>query len=55
MMMHKKGMLPSFKAIVFLMKLFNCHDKHLRKIIFKFIIRDIKEQNVKHKNSALNK
>ena len=55
MMMHKKGMIQTYRAVVFLMKIFNCHDKNLRKIVFKFIIADIKEQNIKFKNYALNK
>jgi protein SDA1 len=49
MMLRKKNMIPPLKCITFMMKLFNCPDKMLRKIIFKFIIKDIKDQNSKSK------
>lgn len=54
MMLRRKGMIQAFPFISFVMKLFNCKDKELRKIIFRFIIKDLKDQNAKHKNVLLN-
>ncbi|CAD8135877.1 unnamed protein product [Paramecium octaurelia] len=50
-----KNLIEPFRMIVFLMKLFNCQDKDLRRIIFRFIIKDIKQFNKKHRNETLNK
>ncbi|CAD8077037.1 unnamed protein product [Paramecium sonneborni] len=41
--------------IVFFLKLFNCQDKDLSRIIFRLIIKDIKQFNKKHQNEILNK
>ncbi|CAK60340.1 unnamed protein product (macronuclear) [Paramecium tetraurelia] len=50
-----KNLIEPYRMIVFLMKLFNCQDKDLRRIIFRFIIKDIKQFNKKHRNETLNK
>lgn len=40
-----KNLIEPYKMIIFLMKLFNCKDKDLRKLIYKFILKDIKQIN----------
>ncbi|KAM3132275.1 hypothetical protein pb186bvf_015605 [Paramecium bursaria] len=50
-----KNLIEPYKMIIFLMKLFNCKDKDLRKLIYKFILKDIKQINKDSQQVLTNK
>lgn len=53
--MRNKNLILPIKSITFLLSLFNCQDKELRKVLASHIINDIKRMNQHHKNQAINK
>lgn len=53
--MRNKNLILPIKSISFLLSLFNCQDKELRKVVSSHIINDIKRMNQHHKNQNINK
>ncbi|EAS01886.1 SDA1 domain protein (macronuclear) [Tetrahymena thermophila SB210] len=55
MIMRSKNLLKPVETTSFLLKLLNCQDKELRKMIASHIVNDIRRMNKHHKNQKINK
>lgn len=55
MILRSKNLIPPVKCVGFLLKLFNCQDKEMRKMITSHVINDVKKLNKIHKNNTINK
>ncbi|XP_056010430.1 protein SDA1 homolog [Ostrea edulis] len=53
-LLRNKNMLPASGILELFFKLFRCQDKLLRKMLYTYIVNDIKNINRKHKNAKLN-
>lgn len=54
-LMRNKGALSALDILPTLFRLFRCHDKVLKQLLFRHIIADIKAANRKHKDNKLNR
>lgn len=54
MILRAKNILYPVETIQFLLTLFNIEDKELRKILYKYILNDIRRMNRHHKNVKIN-
>lgn len=54
MILRAKNILYPVETIQFLLTLFNIEDKELRKILYKYILNDIRRMNKHHKNLKIN-
>lgn len=54
MILRAKNILYPVDTITFLLSLFNLEDKQLRKILYKYIVNDIRRMNSHHKNVKIN-
>ena len=55
MLLRNKDMLTSFSLLELFFKLFRCPDKHLRELLYKHILNDIRKMNLKSKQNQLNR
>ena len=53
-MLRKKQMISVTSVLELFFTLFRCEDKILRKILYQYIITDIKSANFKHKDAKMN-
>ncbi|EGG18793.1 SDA1 domain-containing protein [Cavenderia fasciculata] len=54
-LMRNKNMMQQIPLLSLFFKLFRVHDKPLRKLLYSYIVADIKNTNIKQKNVKLNK
>ncbi len=54
MILRAKNILYPISTIEFLLKQFNIEDKELRKILYKYILNDVRRMNRHHKNNKIN-
>ena len=55
MLLRNKDMLTAFSLLELFFKLFRCPDKHLRGLLYKHILNDIRKMNLKAKQNQLNR
>lgn len=54
MILRAKNILYPISTIEFLLRQFNIEDKELRKILYKYILNDVRRMNKHHKNNKIN-
>eukprot|EP00966_Prymnesium_polylepis_P237315 5488654-Prymnesium_polylepis.2 len=54
-LLRNRAMMPPLQLLQLCFRLFRCHDKALRDKIFAYVVSDIKNVNLKHKDMQLNK
>ncbi|KAJ8311774.1 hypothetical protein KUTeg_010673 [Tegillarca granosa] len=53
-LLRNKGLIPASNVLELFFEMFRCQDKVLRKMLYTYIVNDIKNVNAKHKNAKLN-
>ena len=54
-LLRNRGLMPPLTLLQLCFRLFRCNDKQLRERLFNYVVSDIKNVNLKHKDVALNK
>ncbi|XP_060554213.1 protein SDA1 homolog [Ruditapes philippinarum] len=53
-LLRNKGLVPATSVLELFFEMFRCQDKLLRKTLYTYIVSDIKNVNINHKNAKLN-
>jgi protein SDA1 len=54
-LLRNKDFIPTTQLLSLFFLLFQCHDKHLRALVYTHLVHDIQAANKHHRNHALNK